>query len=189
MIAELLLLYYEFFKIGLFAIGGGLATLPFLFDLADKYHWFTPQMVGDMIAISESTPGPIGINMATYVGFQNCGPIGAVVATLGIITPSIIIIIIIAKFLSKFSEEPIVKGVFSTLRPTVVGMIGAVALTLIISQIFNPVVSGQPFVITEFLRYKELGLFLVMLFIIKKFNKHPLFYIVISAAVGIVLRF
>ena len=85
----LLLLYYEFFKVGLFAMGGGLATLPFLYDLADKYDWFTREMIGDMIAVSESTPGPIGVNMATYTGFQNAGPVGAVVATLGLITPSI----------------------------------------------------------------------------------------------------
>lgn len=189
MIFDLLLLYYEFFKIGLFAVGGGLATLPFLFKLSDKYGWFTQQMVGDMIAISESTPGPIGINMATYVGYQNCGPIGAIVATLGLITPSIIIIVLIAKFLDQFAQKPIVKSVFSTLRPTVVGMIGAVAVTLVISQIFNPITFGEPIILANLLRYKELILLVVMFLAVRKWNKHPLFYIVASAAVGIVLGF
>ena len=96
MIAGLLLLYYEFFKVGLFAVGGGLATLPFLYDLADKYDWFTKKMVGDMIAISESTPGPIGINTATYVGFTTSGVPGALAATLGLVSPSILIILVIA---------------------------------------------------------------------------------------------
>ena len=92
----LLLLYLEFFKVGLFAVGGGLATLPFLYDLADKYAWLTNSMIGDMIAISESTPGPMGVNMATYVGFQNSGIIGCFISTLGLITPSIIVIIIVS---------------------------------------------------------------------------------------------
>ena len=100
----LIILYFEFFKVGLFAIGGGLATLPFLYDLADKYPWITDTMIGDMIAISESTPGAMGINMATYVGFQNCGVIGGITTTLGLISPSIIVIIIIANALTKFKE-------------------------------------------------------------------------------------
>ena len=95
----MLVLFGEFFKTGLFAIGGGLATLPFLYDMADKYDWFTKDMIADMIAISESTPGPMGINMATYTGFQNMGLLGSIVATVGLVMPSVIIIIWVSKFL------------------------------------------------------------------------------------------
>ncbi len=91
-------LFYEFFKAGLFSIGGGLATLPFLYDISDTTGWFTHGQLADMLAISESTPGPIGINMATYVGFTTGGVPGAVIATVGIITPSIIVILLIARF-------------------------------------------------------------------------------------------
>ena len=85
-------LFYEFFKIGLFAIGGGLATLPFLYNLSDKTAWFTHAQLADMIAVSESTPGAIGVNMATYVGYQTVGFFGGVIATIGLVFPSIIII-------------------------------------------------------------------------------------------------
>ena len=85
-------LFYEFFKTGLFAIGGGLATLPFLSDMADRTGWFTQAQLADMLAVSESTPGPVGVNMATYVGFETGGILGAVVATLGLVAPSVIVI-------------------------------------------------------------------------------------------------
>lgn len=98
-------LFFEFFKAGLFAIGGGMATLPFLYDISDKTGWFTYGQLADMVAISESTPGPIGVNMATYVGFTTAGIPGSVIATLGLITPSIIIILIIAGFLKAFKDN------------------------------------------------------------------------------------
>ena len=174
----LLLLYYEFFKVGLFAMGGG---------LADKYDWFTREMIGDMIAVSESTPGPIGVNMATYTGFQNAGPVGAVVATLGLITPSIIIIIIIAQFLKKFSESKAVQDVFYTLRPAVTGLIGAVAVSLILGEVIdkNAVASG----VLEMLKFKEIVWFVLLVVLTNKYKKHPLFYVGISAAVGVLLSF
>lgn len=128
-----LILYFEFFKTGLFAVGGGLATIPFLREMCNKYDWFTPEELSNMIAIGESTPGPIGVNMATYTGFINgafhggtlWGWVGGIVATLGLITPSIIIILIIAGILKKFKENKIVKDVFSGLRPAVAGLIFA----------------------------------------------------------------
>ena len=113
----LLRLYYEFFKTGLFAVGGGLATLPFLYDISYRLGWFTHQDLSNLIAISESTPGPIGINAATYVGYLTAGPLGAVIATLGLITPSIIIIIVIAQMLERFRSNPLVDKVFYGLRP------------------------------------------------------------------------
>ena len=95
-------LFWEFFKTGLFAVGGGLATLPFLQDMADRTGWFTRAQLADMLAVSESTPGPIGVNMATYVGFSTGGVGGALIATLGLITPSVIVILIVAAFLKAF---------------------------------------------------------------------------------------
>ena len=99
------ILFFEFFKIGLFAVGGGLATLPFLYELAGKYTWFDEAMLGNMIAVSQSTPGPIGINMATYAGFNAAGILGGILATVGLVTPSVIIIIIVAHVLNKFKES------------------------------------------------------------------------------------
>ena len=110
-------LFYEFFKTGLFAIGGGLATLPFLYDMADKYPWFTRTDLANMIAVSESTPGPIGVNMATYVGFTTGGILGSIIATCGLVLPSLIIIIIIAKFLESFQDNRFVQSAFYGLRP------------------------------------------------------------------------
>ena len=118
-----LLLFIEFFKTGLFAIGGGLVTVPYLYEMANKYPWFTPQQLTDMIAISESTPGPIGVNMATYAGFNAGGIIGAIIATLGLIMPSIIIILIVARILAKFRENKFVNYAFYGIRPAVAGMI------------------------------------------------------------------
>ena len=106
------LLFIEFFKIGLFSVGGGLATIPFLYDLANKYTWFDHNMLTDMIAVAESTPGPIGVNMATFAGFHSAGILGGIIATLGLILPSIIVIIIIANFLNKFKESKAVDSAF-----------------------------------------------------------------------------
>ena len=100
-------LMIEFFKTGLFAIGGGLATLPFLYELSEKTGWFTTTDISNMIAISESTPGPIGINMSTYVGFHTAGLLGGIVTTLSLVLPSIIIIEIISKVLTKFKESKV----------------------------------------------------------------------------------
>ena len=99
-------LFFEFFKAGLFAIGGGLATIPFLTDIGQRTGWFTSGELANMIAISESTPGPMGVNMATYVGFHTGGIAGGVIATLGLVAPSIIVILIIARFLQKFRRDP-----------------------------------------------------------------------------------
>ena len=108
-----LTLFYEFFKIGLFAVGGGLATIPFLMDIADKYPWLTREMLADMIAVSESTPGPIGVNMATYAGFEAAGVAGALTATFSLVLPSFLVILLIARFLQKYNSSPLVQSTFS----------------------------------------------------------------------------
>ncbi len=182
----LILLYIEFFKIGLFAVGGGLATLPFLYDLAAKYTWLTNGMIGDMIAISESTPGPMGVNMATYVGFQNSGVIGCFVATLGLITPSVIIIIIVANTLAKFKESELVKNVFYVLRPMATGLIAAAGISVIVLAIFGTAVSD--FSVSGF-SLKAFVLFVAIFIFIKKTKFHPIVAIAISGVVGVLLNF
>ena len=180
----LLLLYLEFFKVGLFAVGGGLATLPFLYDLADKYAWLTNSMIGDMIAISESTPGPMGVNMATYVGFQNSGIIGCFISTL--ITPSIIVIIIVSNVLNKFKESQAVKNVFYILRPMATGLIAAAGLSVIILALFGTKISE--FAVSG-LSIKAVILFVAVFVFTRKTNFHPVVSILISGIIGIVFSF
>lgn len=196
-------LFYEFFKTGLFAIGGGLATLPFLSEMAEKTGWFTQADLADMVAISESTPGPIGINMASYVGFTAggqsgipCGSIlGCLVATLGLITPSIIIILIIFGILQKFKDNKYVKSAFYGLRPASTGLIAAAGLSVVeISLLRLGLFSEQG--LGAIFDWKAIILavilFLAMKYLPKankKLDLHPAFYLLISAIVGIVLKF
>lgn len=188
---RLLLLVYEFFKIGLFSIGGGLATLPFLYQLADKYDWFSYEMIMDMVAISEATPGPIGVNMATYVGFQYAGIFGGIIATTALVFPSVVIIIWISKFLEKFKDNKYVKDVFYLLRPTVTGLIAFAGFGVIVSAIFG--VDGIGMLTQDkFLSgivSKEMLLFVVLLFLTNKFPKHPIVYIALGGVVGVLFAF
>lgn len=123
-------LFWQFFKTGLFAVGGGLATLPFLQEMSRLTHWFTTTDIADMVAVSESTPGPLGVNMATYVGFKTAGFAGGAIATLGLIAPSIIIILIIARMLRRFQSSAIVSQIFSGLRPASAALIMAAGLSV-----------------------------------------------------------
>jgi chromate transporter len=179
----LFLLFAEFFKTGLFSVGGGLATLPFLYRMADTYDWITHTDVANMLAVSESTPGPIGVNMATYAGFQCAGVIGSITATLGLVTPSIIVIVIIARILQSFKENTVVKAVFAGLRPAATGLI-AVAFfgVLRIALINDPAQDWY-----GFLKWRECILFLAIFLGIRFLKKHPVIYIAIAGAVGVVL--
>lgn len=186
-------LFIEFFKAGLFAVGGGLATIPFLQDIARNYDWFTESQLTDMIAISESTPGPIGVNMATYAGYQAgysvggplLGILGGVVATLSLVLPSIIVILIIAGFLQKFKDNKMVKDTFYCLRPAVIGMLAVTLLGLIFPLFVN--LSGATFF--EVIDIKSIILFALILFGVLKFKKHPILYIGIGALAGIIFKF
>lgn len=130
-------LYFEFFKIGLFAIGGGMATIPFLKHLSETTGWFSLAFITDMIAISESTPGPIGINMATYAGYNVAGFLGGVLATLGMITPSVIIVSIVAGYLQRFRQSKWVNSVFDGLRPAVTALIAFAGYEIMQLSIIN----------------------------------------------------
>lgn len=186
-------LFYEFFKTGLFAIGGGMATLPFLYDMADKTGWFTAEQLSDMIAISGSTPGPIGVNMATYVGYTTGGVIGGIIATIGLITPSIIIIIIIAFFLKSFRENKYVDAVFYGLRPASTGLIAAAGSTVVMLTLLKLDLFKQTGSIINLFDWKALVL-AVIIFILTNYVKvtkklHPVVFIAGSAIVGIVFGF
>ena len=171
-------LFWEFFKTGLFALGGGMATVPFLFDIGARTGWFTASELADMIAISESTPGPIGVNMATYVGFRSAGVLGGIVATIGLVTPSVIIILIVAKILSRFRNNPIVDTVFRYLRPAVIGLI-MFALWQLVPLTFLG--ADRNILILPVIA------FAVLLFCLLKFKKvHPIVWIGVGAVFGII---
>ena len=186
----LLRLFWEFFKTGLFAVGGGLATLPFLSDIADKTGWFTHAQLADMIAVSESTPGPIGVNMATYVGFTAGGIPGAVIATLGLITPSIVIILVIAYFLKKFRDSRLVNDTLYGLRPASVALISAAGVDIVLYALFR--IGSVYEIASAVISWKSLvlfGLIFVLTRYVPKLKKlHPIWFIALSAVIGVVLQ-
>ena len=186
-------LFYEFFKTGLFAVGGGMATLPFLYSMSDTTGWFTHARLADMIAVSESTPGPIGVNMATYVGFTTAGIPGAVTATLGLVAPSIIIILIIAKVLAAFRQNKYVDAAFYGLRPCSVGLIAAAGLLVVKIAVFNLDLYRQTGVFADLFNWKALLLAAVLIVLtryVKQTKKlHPIFFILGSAAAGALFTF
>lgn len=184
-----LLLFFEFFKTGLFSIGGGLATLPFLNSIAQRYDWFTVEELTDMIAVSESTPGSIGMNMATYAGFVTGGVLGGVVATIGLLLPSLICILIIAKFMEGFSDKPAVKASFLGIRPAVCGMIAAACWQVAREALFTDGVMTLLGMSLPMISIPAMILFVLIFIGTMKLKWHPAFFILIAAALGIVLKF
>ena len=178
-------LFFEFFKTGLFAIGGGLATLPFLYEIAEKYPWFTKDMLSDMLAVSESTPGPIGVNMATYAGFSAAGILGGIAATLGLILPSVIIIIFVAKALDKFSQNKYVTTAFYGLRPAVCALIAVAAVEVFKTSLLNLDLFAKTKNFLNLINWEHLILFVILFLVNKKFKLHPIFIILLSAVCGI----
>ena len=186
-------LFWEFFKTGLFAVGGGMATLPFMYDISDKTGWFTHCMLADMVAVSESTPGPIGVNMATYVGFVTGGIPGAVVATVGLVTPSVILILLIARVLKAFRENQYVDAGFYGLRPCSVGLIAAAGVLVIKLALFNTELYASTGALLDLFNFKALILAAVLLAATRCIKKlkglHPIVFILASAVIGIVFSF
>lgn len=181
---ELLTLVAEFFKTGLFAVGGGLATLPFLTQMQKTYGWFTAEELANMIAVSESTPGPIGVNMATYVGYAHGGVLSAVLATLSLVLPSIIVICVIARVLEKFQQNRMVQDAFAFIRPAVTGLIAAAGWSVFEIALFHGgsasfasvnwlavVIFAVVFVGTQWKPLKKL---------------HPVVFILVGAVLGVV---
>ena len=192
-----LILIYEFFKTGLFAAGGGLATLPFLNALADKYPWLTSDMIGQMVALSESTPGPLGINMATYAGYMAgfntygkplLGVAAAFTATASLVAPSFIVILIVSSMLERYKNSTLVNDAFSGLRPAVAGLIAAAAWSVIGTTLFD--FSAGSF--GAVFKLPEIALFILLMVLtnIKKLKKlHPLVFIAFAAAAGVAVGY
>ncbi len=181
-------LFYEFFKTGLFSVGGGLATLPFLYEMSGNTGWFSTADIANMIAVSESTPGPIGINMSTYAGFTTAGVLGGVVASLGLAAPSVIIILIIAKFLEKFRNNRFVEGAFYGLRPASIAMITVAGLNVARVALVNmdTLAAGN---YGEFFLWKAILLGTAIFIGQRKLKWSPVIFIAIAAVVGIVFQF
>ncbi len=183
-------LFWEFFKTGLFAVGGGLATLPFLKEISVNYPWFTTDDLMDMIAVSESTPGPMGVNSATYAGFHAAGVPGSLVATFALVLPSVIIILIVSRVLSRFRESKIVNNVFFGLRPASAGlifgaMLGVFTSSLLQVELWNGIKS-----LISVLNIPAIALFIVLSVGIYKLPKvHPILFILMGAVCGIALSF
>jgi chromate transporter len=177
-------LFFTFFQIGLFAVGGGLATLPFLFKLADKYDWLTPAEVGNILAIAQSAPGPIGSNMAAFTGFTGGGVAGACAASLGLAAPSIIIILMISRVMSAVEKNAAVKAVFEGLRPAAAGLLAFACLQALKIALFNPNAAH----VYEYLRWKEVLLFAAVSIGLVRFRKlHPAIFIALGGIAGVVL--
>ena len=182
-------LFWEYFKTGLFAVGGGMATIPFLYDMSDKTGWFTHQDLANMIAVGESTPGPIGVNMATYVGYvtgmkQGGIPqaiLGAVTASFGLVLPSLIVILLVAAMLKRFKNSPLVQHAFYGLRPASTGLIAAAGIRVAVSNLLG----SDPISVN----WKGWILAAVLWILTNKVSKtkklHPIVFIAFSALVGI----
>jgi chromate transporter len=185
---QFLIMAFEFFKTGLFAVGGGLATIPFLFDIASRYDWLDAKMLPNMIAISESTPGPIGVNMATYVGFTAgssngvlMGILGGIVTTFSLVLPSLIVVLIISKIFEKFKENKYVKDAFYGIRPSVTALILMAGVTVMKNAFL---LEGRG------LNYKALLLFVVLYAFKIVFKKlHPIVMILLAASIGVIFGF
>ena len=167
------LLFFEFFKIGLFALGGGLVTIPFLFNLSAKYGWFSSQELFDMIAISESSPGPIGVNMATFVGFKTLGILGGIVATMGLVLPSVIIVIIVAKVLERYRQSNTFANLMYSIHPAAIAMILYAGIKLGEMVLVNPLTIGIAILFWGAIHFAKL---------------HPIIYIVLGGIIGIFLK-
>lgn len=188
-----LLLFWEFLKIGLFSVGGGMATLPFLYDLSDSTGWFTHAQLADMLAVSESTPGPVGINMATYVGYKVGGFGGALLATLGVILPGTVIVLIIAGMLDKFRGNKYVDAAFYGLRPASTGLIAAAGVSVVSIALLNTSLYAATGNLLDLISVKAVilaAVLWVLTNLVKPTKKlHPVVFIAASAVAGIVFSF
>ncbi|WP_300701845.1 chromate transporter [Bacteroides sp.] len=176
-------LFYTFFKIGLFGFGGGYAMLSMIQgEVVTRYGWLTAQEFTDIVAISQMTPGPIGINSATYVGFTASGSVwGSIVATFAVVLPSFILMLTISKFFLKYQKHPIVEAIFSGLRPAVVGLLASAALVLMNSENFStPQNDMYSFIISCLI-------FIVAFVGTRKYKANPILMIIACGIAGLIL--
>ena len=166
-------LAYEFFKIGLFSFGGGYATIPFLYHISQEFGWYSFEELTQMVAVASVTPGPVGINVATYAGFKSFGVLGALIATVSEMLPSFILVLIVAKLLKKFSDNFYVKSIIATLKPISCALLISVAIGLLKPELND---------------LKSILLLVSLLLLSWKNKKDPLFYILLSALAGVILK-
>lgn len=176
------ILFYEFVKVGLLAIGGGYATLPFLYYIGELHHWYTAKNLGEMLAIATMTPGPIGINLATFIGFKVAGIAGAVFVAAGIMLPSFIIVTLVAKLLRKFCNNFYVRSALVGLKPASCGMIAAVGFRLFQSSIIK---TNDWHLLLKNVDYLALIILLILIIVSFKIKRNPIFYLGISALIGL----
>ncbi|MDR1105516.1 MAG: chromate transporter [Treponema sp.] len=180
---NLLLLFAEFCKIGLFSVGGGLAILPFLYELAGKYTWLDSEKVGDLLAVAQCSPGAIGINMGVQAGFLAAGIPGSLVAGLGLAAPSIAVIIVVSRVFAAFKANRVVAAVFQGLRPAAAGLLAAAAFSALRIPLYNSGFTAW----YEILRWRECVLFAVIFILVRRLKIHPVFYIAAAGAAGALL--
>ncbi|WP_296096782.1 chromate transporter [Dialister sp.] len=180
-------MFWEFFKAGLFAVGGGLSTLPFLYDISQRTGWFTAEDIANMIAISESTPGPLGVNMATYAGFQALGIPGGIYTTLSLTAPALIVISMVYAVLKKFKESDTMTRIFYGLRPASTALIAAAGLGVAKISLLNLPLFSSTGSFMSLIRWPSLILAVIIYLGLVKFRWHPVIYIAISAIAGVVL--
>ncbi len=185
---ELLTLSLEFLKVGLFSIGGGMATLPFLADIAARQPWFSQEQLIDMIAISESTPGPIGINIATFAGYSAGGVWGGIIASICLIIPSVLIALVLANVLNKFKNNKYLTAGFYGLRPAVTALIAFAAYGIIIITFFNFPLYQQTGNFLDLFNIISCVIFIVLFIFSRRIKIHPVFYIAIAAVLGIIFK-
>lgn len=178
--------FFEFFKVGLFTFGGGLASIPFFYDISDRLSWFTYEQIANAIAIGGSTPGAVGVNYSTYLGYLTAGPLGALLAALGFVAPSVIIVLIVCRFITKFKENKFVNAAFYGLRAASVALIAAALLSVIKLALLNiPAFQSSGSILALF-NFPNLILAAVVFFVLKKWNPHPVFALGACAIVGII---
>ena len=194
MVKLLIELFFTFFKIGMFTIGGGYAMIPLIQQEIVDHGWMTFKETVDMIAVSEMTPGPFAINSATFVGVKTGGIIGAAVATLGVVLPSFIIVVLVAKYSTRFRNEPMVQSALYGLRPAVIGLIAASAFSIATASFFTISNDGSALSISGLVSniggtvdFKSIFIFIVAMIAGIKYKVHPILLIVLSGVLGIIL--
>ena len=178
-------LFVEFFQIGLFAVGGGPATIPFLMDLPSRHDWYSRADVASMLAVSESTPGPIGINMATYAGYHAAGYPGGLAATLSLVLPSLIVIVLIARLLENFNQNPYVKAAFWAIRPAVTGLIAMAVMGIFETSLFVTADGTYHFPVCSLILC---ALFFAGMHLKKLKKMHPAAWLLAGALIGMAFQ-
>ena len=181
-------LFLEFLQTGLFAVGGGYATLPFIQKMMERYpSWFDSMKLADIAAISEATPGPVGVNAATFAGYSAAGVPGALIATAALVLPSFVIISLVVRALEKYRQSRLVGEVLFTLRPAVTGLIAAAAWSVVYAALFVAPLSGG---LMQAMNWGNVTLYLVLLgllFAPKVKKLHPVFFFLAGGIVGAVM--